>query len=169
MAEEKITKFIGKHRFLSNFYSSKITCSYPPVIGGGDEYVFETVEHAYQSAKAADQGAARAIRETSTPGDAKRMGRRIRVREEWDGIKLEVMEYFLKLKFAPESELARMLLATGDAYLAEGNEWGDTYWGVCRGKGENYLGRLLMKRRDELGSSSARPRCGRDVPKSWKW
>lgn len=42
------------------------------------------------------------------------------------------------------------LLATGTRYLEETNTWGDTYWGVCEGKGLNMLGKTLMQVRDEL-------------------
>jgi predicted NAD-dependent protein-ADP-ribosyltransferase YbiA (DUF1768 family) len=43
-----------------------------------------------------------------------------------------------------------MLLATDDEELVEGNWWNDTFWGVCRGDGENNLGKIIMKVRDEL-------------------
>lgn len=32
----------------------------------------------------------------------------------------------------------------------EGNTWGDKFWGVCDGEGENHLGKLLMEVRAEL-------------------
>lgn len=43
-----------------------------------------------------------------------------------------------------------MLLKTGDEELVEGNTWGDTFWGVCKGKGRNELGKILMKVREEF-------------------
>lgn len=46
--------------------------------------------------------------------------------------------------------LREKLLATGDAELVEGNTWGDRFWGVCNGVGQNWLGRLLMQVRDEI-------------------
>ena len=57
---------------------------------------------------------------------------------------------FLRDKFKPGSELAGKLLNTGDAELVEGNHWGDRYWGVCDGEGQNKLGKLLMQVRGEL-------------------
>jgi predicted NAD-dependent protein-ADP-ribosyltransferase YbiA (DUF1768 family) len=57
------------------------------------------------------------------------------------------MEDILMRKFA-HLELRGLLLATGDAHLEEGNWWGDYFWGVCKGKGENNLGKILMKVRD---------------------
>ena len=56
----------------------------------------------------------------------------------------------LRAKFAQNPELAMQLLATGTRYLEETNTWGDTYWGVCEGKGLNMLGKTLMQVRDEL-------------------
>ena len=67
-----------------------------------------------------------------------------------NGLVAEVMRGLLARKFAPGTELAARLLATGDAQLVEGNTWGDRFWGVCRGQGRNQLGQLLMERRDQL-------------------
>jgi predicted NAD-dependent protein-ADP-ribosyltransferase YbiA (DUF1768 family) len=51
----------------------------------------------------------------------------------------------LELKFTDR------LLHTGDDYLVEYAPWGDTFWGVDKNyKGQNWLGRLLMRRRDEI-------------------
>jgi hypothetical protein len=46
--------------------------------------------------------------------------------------------------------LKQLLLATGDKELIEGNTWGDTFWGVCNGIGQNHLGKILMAKRTEL-------------------
>lgn len=43
-------------------------------------------------------------------------------------------------------------LATGDAILIEGNTWGDRFWGVCEGFGQNHLGHVLMRVRVQLGA-----------------
>lgn len=53
-------------------------------------------------------------------------------------------------KFRQYPELAKKLVATGDAELIYGNTCGDTYWGVFEGEGENNLGKVLMKVRDRL-------------------
>jgi predicted NAD-dependent protein-ADP-ribosyltransferase YbiA (DUF1768 family) len=65
-------------------------------------------------------------------------------------MKLPVMEHLLRQKFFTGSELAAKLVQTGDAILMEGNNWGDSFWGVCAGVGSNHLGRLLMLIRKEL-------------------
>ena len=84
----------------------------------------------------------------STPGEAKRMGRQVTLRKDWEDVKISVMEKGLRMKFAIP-ELRDKLLATGEEELVEGNWWGDTCWGVCKGVGANNLGKLLMKIREE--------------------
>lgn len=51
--------------------------------------------------------------------------------------------------------LRAMLLATEDVELVEGNSWNDTFWGVCKGVGLNWLGQILMKVRDECRREEA--------------
>jgi len=74
------------------------------------------------------------------------------MRFDWPTTKLSVMENGLRAKFQVP-ELGAKLLATGNALLVEGNNWNDTYWGMCRNVGENHLGKLLMKIRGELKAS----------------
>jgi ribA/ribD-fused uncharacterized protein len=134
-----VLSFQGPHRFLSNFWPA-------PVRYGG--ILFPTTEHAYQAAKSDDVNEAIRVSLLKTPGDAKRVGRTLVVRENWEQIKRPIMLDVLRLKFNLP-DLRRKLLATGDVLLVEGNTWGDRYWGVCNGVGENWLGRLLMQVREE--------------------
>ena len=137
----QITAFRGRYSFLSNFHPS------PVRIGA---FTAPTVEHAYQALKTLSEEEVKWVLEAETPAGAKRRGRRVTLRPDWQAVQLAGMEQALRLKFAPGSELAGMLLATGDAELIEGNYWNDRFWGVCRGEGLNHLGRLLMKIRREL-------------------
>jgi len=130
----------GKHSFLSNFYPSNIKFM-------GVDY--PTVEHFYQASKSFFPGEAQLIVESETPGTAKRLGRKVSLHPDWENIKLSVMELALRLKFS-NPIMRQKLLDTEDVYLEESNNWNDVWWGVCDGVGENYLGRLLMKIRDEL-------------------
>lgn len=140
---DDITEFRGSYAFLSNFYPSVITIM-------GKKY--PTVEHAYQVAKFKDESLRDKIRKAPTPGAAKSQARLWPVeRDDWDEYRLTVMARLLRLKFKPDSRLALDLLATGDGYLAEGNHWKDTFWGICNGEGENHLGLMLMGVRGELG------------------
>lgn len=89
------------------------------------------------------------IAKATKPAKAKKMGRQVKLRKDWEDIKLQVMEKALRLKFQ-DSTLRKKLIATGDEELVEGNPWGDRYWGVYNGSGKNKLGKLLMKIRKEL-------------------
>lgn len=70
-------------------------------------------------------------------------------REDWDSIRLQLMTELLLLKFT-DKNLKQKLCATRGKYLVEGNEWNDTFWGVCNKRGRNYLGRILMNIREKL-------------------
>jgi N-glycosidase YbiA len=134
-----IDHFDGNYRFLSNFHPVK-------VVFEGDEY--PSVENAYQAAKTLIPSERYAIR-LATPGAAKRLGKRVRLRSQWNELKLSIMLNLLDQKFK-NPELRHLLLETKDVELIEGNEWGDTFWGVCKGLGQNHLGRLLMQIREEI-------------------
>ena len=130
-----INCFDGKWAFLSNFHDSEIEF---------EGITYPTNEHFFQAMKTFDVDERRAIANCATPGQAKRMGRRVALRPDWEDVKEAVMLEGLCLKFADE-QLADWLLETGDEELVEGNWWKDTTWGVCNGVGENKLGKLLMK------------------------
>ena len=136
-----ITNFQDEHRFLSNFWPSPIKWK---------SAVWPTVEHAYQAAKSADPIIQEFVRCSRTPGIAKRRGRQVKARDDWDKVKLGIMRELVTKKFTQNKDLAKLLKETGDAELIEGNTWGDTFWGVCRGQGENHLGKILMEIRDGL-------------------
>lgn len=140
-----ITEFKNEYAFLSNFYPS-------PLMGLG----YPTVEHFFQAMKTRDPIDQEMIRRCETPGDAKRAGRRIRIREDWEKIKVDVMRFGLIMKFPPNCDLAVLLLNTHQEILIEGNRWHDNFWGDCvcdtcsHIPGQNVLGRLLMARRKSL-------------------
>lgn len=145
IATDPIYSFSHAFAFLSNFYPSTIVAEF-----AGLKYNVDTVEHAFQAAKAIGLDQFYQIAHAASPGQAKMLGRRCELREDWERIKEEVMLDLLRQKFAPGTPLAKRLLATGDRYLEEGNHWGDTYWGTCKGVGQNRLGVLLMQVRKEL-------------------
>ena len=139
-----IDSFRNEYSFLSNY-----SCS-PFYI---DTILFPTMEHYFQASKANNQKDYLFIANAPTPGDAKRLGRRIQLRPDWEEVKDNVMLIGLRKKFA-DPELRDLLLATGDEELVEGNYWGDTYWGVCNGIGQNKLGKLLMQVREEIKNNA---------------
>lgn len=133
---EVIDSFAGKYFFLSNFSRSSIYYlgkSYP------------TVEHAFQASKTKDPDRRALIASATTPAEAKRLGRRVLLRPDWEEVKVPIMRQLLIEKFSPYHfpRLTEKLLATKPAILIEGNTWGDTFWGRVDGKGLNQLGTLL--------------------------
>ena len=127
--------------FLSNFYWSEIEF---------EGITYPTNEHFFQAMKTLDENERRAIANCRTPGQAKRMGRRVALRPDWENVKEDVMFTGLCIKFSDE-QLADWLLETGDEELVEGTTWHDNEWGNCSCpkcqhiEGKNKLGKLLMK------------------------
>lgn len=140
-----ITSFDGEYEFLSNFYNV-------PISYGG--LVYGNAEAAYQAQKTLSDEERLAFTEYQA-GKAKRMGRKINVRPDWEEVKVSVMREIVSAKFLQNPQLAEWLLATGDSNLIEGNTWHDTFWGVDleTGEGQNNLGKILMEVRTKLEST----------------
>ena len=145
MSNKDILYFRGINYFLSNFYLHDMVVN---------DRLSKTVEHAYQAAKTTNKLFIDQIYNSGSPNDAKRIGKKVKLRNDWDEIKLSIMEGLLRIKFSDET-LRKMLISTEDAFLEEGNTWHDNYWGNCNCldcvsiKGENHLGKLLMEIREE--------------------
>lgn len=138
--DDIIEKFVEGYYFLSNFYPSSLWL---------DGMRYPTAEHAMQAQKSLDPIVRETIRSAKTPWEAKRLGRCITIREDWEQVKDDLMMRVLRAKF--ENPLIRtLLLSTAPKKLIHGNTWNDRHWGVCRGAGKNVLGSLLEKLRDEL-------------------
>lgn len=141
-----IREFKGEFAWASNFWPAR-------VIFDGERY--PSVEHAYQAAKTMNYQVRELIRTAPTAGEAKRLGRAIQVdgwfQPNWSVVKVEFMRDFIHQKFMDET-LRRLLVATGDEPLQEGNTWGDEFWGVNlkTGKGLNMLGAILMIERAQI-------------------
>ncbi len=148
--------------FLSNFHPAAVAL---------DGEHWPTVEHYYQAQKSPDPGYRAAVRSAASPGQAKRLGaapdgpRRVsqrswfrrhgrQPRADWDAVKVDVMRKAVRAKFAQHPTLAERLLATTPAELVEDSTT-DAFWGVgVDGRGQNWLGRVLMEVRSELGETS---------------
>lgn len=131
-----IDSFRGEYLFLSNFYQSPIT--YNGITYGHSESAFQ----AQKCLERADEFV------NISPLKAKRLGKQVPLREDWEQIKVGIMTDVLRTKFS-DPYLRDKLLATGNAHLEEGNDWGDTLWGTVNGVGQNLLGKILMQVRDE--------------------
>lgn len=133
-----------EHRFLSNFHIA-------PIVHNG--IVYQTTEHFYQAQKAIDDDDLfHLIVNCDGPKEAKRLGAQVKIdKQRWEAIKDVIMLKALRLKFSQHDDLAEKLLATANVRLIEWAPWGDTYWGVDKNyQGQNKLGKLLMKVREEL-------------------
>lgn len=130
-----INQFRGKYAFLSNFYSSTILY----------DNVYPTVEHFFQAMKTTSEAWRTTIAIADTPSRAKKLGRLVPLRPDWEQMKFDVMELGLRKKFS-DPDLAKRLVETYPHDLIEGNWWNDKIWGICfkTNEGENHLGRILM-------------------------
>jgi ribA/ribD-fused uncharacterized protein len=138
-----ISSFRDEYFFLSNFYPVEIKL---------DGIVYPNAEAAFQAQKTLDDEERRKFSMLKNPVQAKRLGRKVKLRDDWEEVKLDIMTEIVSQKFLQHPHLIEMLLQTGDEELVEGNKWGDRFWGVCKGKGENHLGKILMKIRDAYKS-----------------
>jgi ribA/ribD-fused uncharacterized protein len=127
--------FRNEYAFLSNMY----------LLPDG-----KSVEHYFQALKCVNVEERNAVLASASPSDAKKQGRNVEIRSDWLKVREGFMLACLRYKFSTFPHLAEMLLATASVELVEENWWNDKYWGVCKNEGENVLGKLLMKVRDEL-------------------
>lgn len=135
-----INNFRDKNFFLSNFFSA-------PVKYNGTSYLNN--EAAFQAQKTLNEKE-RLEFASLNPSEAKRKGRHVNLRNDWEAVKTSIMYDICYAKFTQNEDLKNRLLATGNEYLEEGNTWGDTIWGTVNGKGENRLGKILMQIRDDI-------------------
>lgn len=143
-----IRSFTGKNRFLSNFYLAPVTI---------DGITYKNNEAAFQAQKCRTIEEKIEFASISNPTIAKRKGKKVLGLDValWNKSRIAIMKEVCMAKFIQNPELREMLLSTGNAELAEGNAWGDTFWGVDSktGKGKNNLGKVLMEIREELRGS----------------
>lgn len=141
-----VTEFRGEYAFLSNFYEAPFEWR---------NHEFPTGEHAFSFAKAyyakshrfVDEYQAKVMK-APTPSRAKHEGRSMLIDvPEWDKRKVQHMREIVHARFQTGRGLAGQLINTGAMMLVEGNDWNDTFWGRCNGKGFNTLGVILMEER----------------------
>ncbi len=137
---DKINSFRGEHYYLSNFFSV-------PVTYNGLTYLNN--EAAFQAQKCVSKDD-RKLFTIMNPSEAKKAGRRVKLRPDWEQVKVDVMRGVVEAKFSQNRDLAEKLVQTGDALLEEGNTWGDRIWGTVNGVGQNLLGNILMDTRAML-------------------
>ncbi len=148
-----VREFQGDYRFLSNMWKINVPIQV-------QEWEVDTSEHAYQMSKFANDKDRELIALSQSGIAAKRKARRLlrsgaERTADWEEKKLGTMLYYVVKKFELNEDLSSALIETEDRPLIEGNNWDDTYWGVCppgSENGTNYLGRILMHVRENLRS-----------------
>lgn len=147
LSSDNINMFKGEYRFLSNFYRT-------PVTYGGLTY--PSSENAYQAQKCANESD-KLLFLNIRSGEAKRLGRTVEQRHDWDDVKVQIMYEIVRIKFENE-EMRALLLTTGAKLLIEGNYHNDAFWGydLKKGKGLNRLGNIIMRVRTEIQWSLVR-------------
>lgn len=143
--------FTGEYRMLDNFAPTPVKVD----IGFG-ERVYQTSEHAFAAAKAAERTDHDLVAGAPNPGIAKGIGRSIPLREDWEEVKYDVMWRVLIAKFRQHPKAFEILQSTGTRKIYEGNSWNDDTWGVIKKgtyrhykwHGRNALGEMLMEIRD---------------------
>lgn len=149
MTQDKpIDSFSEENFFLSNLYPS------PMVVDGK---FYQTVEHAFHACKAKNDEDAKLVRECESAIQAKRLGRQMPVRDDWEEVQIAVMRRLLLVKFCSNRQLVKKLLDTGDRKIVYSNNDGDWYWGQYEGNGHNNIGILLMEVRSILRAEVAQP------------
>lgn len=138
-------QFRNEYYFLSNMYPVNV-----PYRIAGTDYVFPCAESAFQAAKAPNMAPYFAIgdKQLHKNGyDAKKAGRKVPLRPDWEQVKYAVMCEVVHAKFTGHPDLmARLRRTTG--VITEENSWGDRTWGVCDSRGDNWLGTILTVLRD---------------------
>ena len=142
-----VHSFRNEYRFLSNFWDAPVTYR---------GLTYQNAEAAFQAQKCLDEAEKEQFCVLRS-NEAKRLGRHVRLRPDWENVKLPIMEEIVRAKFTQNEDLKQLLLSTGELVLEEGNTWGDTFWGVDAKtrEGRNHLGRILMRIRKELQTGQA--------------
>lgn len=142
-----VTEFRGDYAFLSN-YDVNEKFQWRNQMFSSGEQAFAYAKTFYSTGPdTTDLG--KKILAAHSPGAAKKLGRQAPLDlTVWDGgHKVQIMREIVHAKFSGVTGYAGKLINTGAMMLVEGNDWNDTFWGRCGGKGLNTLGVILMEER----------------------
>ena len=151
---DAIKEFRGDNEFLSNFYQRPIVVNFIPALPwpAYAPLTIPTNEHAFQACKTKDPDQALLIIQAGDASTAKKLGRQVKLIDDWDTLRIPFMKKIVEAKFKQHIDLKIKLLMTGERELVEGNTWKDEFWGISQktGQGENHLGKILMEVRSEI-------------------
>lgn len=139
---EEIAYFDGKYEFLSPAY---------PATFQWHGIMWPNAETAFQAASCRDESRMEEFVGLSAQ-KARNRAAKIGLKEGWDSMQVTAMEEIQHAKFEQNPELLQKLKATGNAVLVYGGK-ANTFWGknLYMDKGENHLGQILMKIREQMG------------------
>ena len=158
--EEVVSSFNDSYAFLSNFYYSQIKY---------EGHTFMTLEHCFQAQKAVTDQDKRVIMSAPTPEKARKLGNDMKLREDWEEVRLKILTECIRIKFEPDSTLADKLIGTGSKLLVDGNYSHEMFYGSClcddhkNQPGQNILGKSLMRWRNRLNKLMTRVTFSDDV------
>lgn len=145
--------FSGDYGFLSNF--APIGFYYKGIHFNNSESAFQASKYLADTEEKTLEYWEKEFSKLN-PSEAKKKGRSIQLRKDWEFVKDDIMLDIVRNKFFQNSYWAKKLMETYDKYLEEGNWWHDNYWGVCYCEkcqdiwARNKLGKILMQVRKEL-------------------
>ncbi len=145
-------EIIQFHLVGDDYGSLSNSAPYPISLDGKMWY---TAEHYFQAQKFHDVQVQKQIQKTRSADEIIWIANnpKLRVRRDWDVVKLDFMFTAVRAKFTQIPSLKKLLLNTGDAVLIEHSDK-DSYWSDGGdGNGRNMLGVVLMEVRDELRES----------------
>lgn len=117
-----------------------------------DEAEWPTVEHYFQGMKFENPDQRAAVRNSSSPEEARGLAEKHdkAVRKDWKKVQQAMMTRGVYIQCKTHPEVAAALLATGGLKIVENSSY-DYYWGCGRdGRGHNHYGKVLMSVRDKL-------------------
>jgi len=144
-----VKEFRGEYAFLSNFCINVFTWRNHQFFCGEQAFAYAKTFYPKpgESLRANDLG--KRLLATGSPKVAKRYGREVPLDvKQWDEQRVPIMREIVHARFATsKTDMVGPLINTGAMLLVEGNDWNDTFWGRCNGKGFNTLGAILMEER----------------------
>lgn len=154
--EENVIKYFSRSK--DNKWLSTFNKANPFEYEG---LTYPTVEHAFHAQKVNDEKKDEYqllfTKDDVEPSEAKKMGGKkyftennYTLRDDWNQIKLQLMEDITKIYYDKNPDMFEKLKETGDKLLIHTGFRIDDYWGVKSGKGENNHGKILMKIRNDL-------------------
>jgi ribA/ribD-fused uncharacterized protein len=142
--QSRIDSFKGYFEFLSNNFLS-------PVYNEG--ILFPSVSHAFQACRTTDETTKKAILNAESLLIVGKIARRIEDPEDWNLKRLVIMEKLIRDKFRRSKELLEKLKATNPRELImtyEEESPANLFWGCVKERGQNQLGRIIMKIRNDI-------------------